>query len=113
MHASNMAHKEYYALHGTLSTERIESILDSEETHAKIEDAVRDINESMDPFNAEDFLCSALDRIISIKKRTRSGALTDELTALYGSLEDLQQVVFYAMEYQKEKLNSALSALRA
>lgn len=111
MIASNMTNSEYYALNGTLSVERIEAILDAEEFSPRIEEAISDINEAMNPFNSEDFLCSTLDRILKIKKMTRSSAIADELSALYGSLEDLQQVTFYAMQHQKEKLNEALSAL--
>ena len=111
MIASNMTNREYYALNGTLSAERIEAILDAEEFSPRIEGAISDINEAMNPFNSEDFLCATLDRILRIKKMTRSSAIADELSALYGSLEDLQQVTFYAMQYQKEKLHEALSAL--
>ena len=111
MIASNMTNSEYYALNGTLSVERIEAILDAEEFSPRVEGAISDINEAMTPFNSEGFLCSALDRILKIKKMTRSSAIADELSALYGSLEDLQQVIFYAMDAQKEKLHEALSAL--
>lgn len=111
MIASNMTNSEYYALNGTLSVERIEAILDAEEFSPRIEEAIFVINEAMNPFNSEDFLCSTLDRILKIKKMTRSSAIADELSALYGSLEDLQQVIFYAMDAQKEKLHEALSAL--
>ena len=113
MIASNMTNLEYYALNGTLSADRIEAILDSEEDTPLIETAISEIKESMNPFKSEDFLCPILDRIIKIKKLTRSSAVADELTALYSAIESLQQETFYAMEYQKEKLYSALSSLGA
>lgn len=111
MIASNMTNSEYYALNGTLSAERIEAILDAEEFAPRIEGAISDIKEAMHPFSAEDFLSSTLDRILKIKNSTRSAAVKEELSALYGSLEDLQQVIFYAMDAQNEKLHEALSAL--
>lgn len=112
MNGSNMTNKEYYALHGTLSAERIEAILDAEFFIPRAESAVSEIEEALNPFSSEDFLVGILDRVLEIKNSTRSKTTKEELTSLYACIEDLQQVVFYEMEYQKEKLNSAMSALR-
>lgn len=111
MEASSLTDKEYYALNGVLSVERIERILDREEAQISAELAADSIKESLVPFGSEDFLAGILDRVVEIKRRSRSKDTKSDLDGLYAALEDLQQCIFYAMESQKEGLYKALSYL--
>jgi hypothetical protein len=104
--ATNLTNEEYYRLNGTLSAERIESLLN---ITANVDDSspAAYIEEAMGTFPKEDFLESVIKKVRAVAKRVR-GDNKDDLDQILLDLEDLQSSVNNNSDYGRSELDNAL-----
>lgn len=110
--ASNLTNSEYYKLNGTLSAERIESLLDIETINVKdvVSRASCYISEAIQPFSAEDFLSDVIKDVNRLIKDLR-GNNRVELQRILENLDDVAQCTFNAVENSDDLLDKARHAL--
>lgn len=109
---SNLTAKEYFKLHGTLTPERIEALLDNEESLEAITGVDAYIQEAMGQFPPEDFLHDIKTRLFELTKRIR-GANKSDLSAIIESMDDALQCQFNSSDYGRSELRSARKAIAA
>ena len=107
---SGMTNRELFDLNGTLSAERIESLLDIEATVTADDIDPLTIDEAVAQFPDEGFLTDISQRVVDIAKRCR-GRNREDLLDICAALGDLEMTTFYAAEYGISELRQLQAAL--
>lgn len=106
---SNLTNEEYYKVHGTLSNQRIEELLDLT-AETDLFGARVSIQEAKASVFEEDAFSRALKDLYTVAKKLRG----DNKEALKDAIDELEQVVTrcqYDAEEVLDQLNQALRAL--
>lgn len=107
-HAS-LTNEEYYALHGTLNTTRIEALLEMESKVEGQADAIAHIEEAEECFPQKDFLSGAIDELLKILKR--QGEDEDDLELVIERLERAQEAALLEAKCGASELKEAKDAI--
>jgi len=107
-----MTDKEELRLTGTLSRERIESLIDKSDSLEALEGVDSHIEEAMVQYPTEDFLKQHRDQLRQLREKLR-GNNRETMDSILESLDNLAQITFHASEYGMSELNEALSIIRA
>lgn len=106
----NLTNQEYFRLHGTLPSDRIEELLHDPNAEIDLAGAVAKIEEGMGQFPEEDFGHDIIGRLQALAKCVR-GANREELLSIIGAAEDLFQCQFYASDYGRSELIDAIKCI--
>lgn len=110
INSSGMSNAEFYRLNGTMTDERIETLLGAEAAAADRGSVVSDLDEVKAGFPDEDCASALIDRMQQLAKRLRGDNRT-ELLALVDGLLTLQTSLANNAECGCEKLKDAIRAL--
>jgi molecular chaperone DnaK (HSP70) len=108
---SSMTAQEEFRMTGTLSPNRIESLLSVEGRLEALDGLSNHIEEAMSQYPAEDFLSDIESRLHEFAKKLR-GQNKEALLGIIESLSDLAQTTFYAADYGRSELKEALKAFK-
>lgn len=110
---SNLTHKEYFRLHGSLPPERCELLLHDTDAGAAVDaaGALAHISEARGQFPAEDFASEIVTQLQALRANLR-GSNRDKLGQIIESLEDLLQCQFNASDYGLSELREAEKCLK-
>ena len=107
--SSNMSAEETYRLHGYLSCDQIEYLLDCEGAMDAKRNAIAYLDDAS-PGIGEDFLQDVLDRLNVVFKNTR-GANRADLEKIIADLTAIETEVHQAVEHTDEQIRKAVGEL--
>lgn len=109
IHSSNMTHEEFYRVNGTLTPERIDSLLDEKGTLEAfdVREYVPCAQEAKGCFIGEDFMQEHLDDLKDIAKRLR-GDNRNSLLMLIDRMESTIQEACQSAEYGASELDKII-----
>lgn len=102
----SLTNREYLSLHGTLSLDRIEALVEMEAVISGQEGALNYIDEAKGSFPGEDFLNDIISNLRTLVKHLR-GANKEELNGIIEKVEGLQTSTTHESEYGLEQLKAA------
>jgi hypothetical protein len=108
---SNLTAKEALRLHGQLSEQHLESLLESEEKLNAIDDIDGNLLDARGSYPDEDFLAEIIDRMQTFAKNLR-GANKDTCLSIIEALDDIQTTTMHASDYGRSELSSALKVIK-
>lgn len=109
---SNLSNREHFRLYGTLTPERIETLLDLDEKLQAFDGLEAHVQEARRQFPAEDFLVPVQDRLHELAKRLR-GDNRQEILSIVEQLDDINQCQVYATGYAVDELGKLEKALQS
>lgn len=95
---------------GAVSGERLEALLDKEETLERLKQIAPSIYEGRASFPDEDFLQEHKDALTALQKNLR-GDNRERLGGIIEALDDLAMTTFYETEYGRSELYKALQII--
>jgi len=110
---TSLTDKEFFRMHGTLTSERIERLIELKDRDGWKQFSQRIgsmVQEAMGQYPAEDFLSEILTCLHNLAKRLR-GDNKEAIQALAEKVDDIAQTTFNAADYGRSELQKVLDAI--
>lgn len=112
--ASNLSNKEYFNLNGTLSAERIEDLLDREESFKGLAQEAIDELEQFTTQNEAETLSEVADDLYTIAQDEElPEGVADRILELVKRLNDATQIIEQTENANRSETNSVIYTLEA
>lgn len=109
---SNVTHEEFYRLHGCLTHQRIEDLLNNQANTPDFDDVLTHIQEAKAQYPLEDSLHEVEVELVALIKNLRGNNKT-KANEILQLLLQFQLELFHSAEYGKEELTKAEQIINA